>query len=190
MTIITPSKHLHRDGHEDEHSWCMPHYWQWMPLAQHSFNKLSCEEIYDCPLCLIRYIAIPFDELFTLTISSTTYPINRRTVDIRMMVNVMDITILRSISWDGDKEAIKVTSWHPMADDGNRCFMTDLKSDKNKCTSSTTQWSFWRWLNVCVATPLLKECEDDTHIPKMGTWESSGTLKTSKLDCRGQNTSH
>jgi hypothetical protein len=25
---------------------------------------------------------------------------------------------------------------------------------------------------------------------KMGTWESTGTLKTSKSDCRGQNTSH
>jgi hypothetical protein len=38
------------------------------------------------------------------------------------------------------------------------------------------------------ATPLLEECEDDTHTPKMGTWESSGTPKTSKLDCRNQNT--
>jgi hypothetical protein len=36
--------------------------------------------------------------------------------------------------------------------------------------------------------PSLKECEDDTHTPKMGTWESSGTFKNSKLDCRGQNT--
>jgi hypothetical protein len=35
--------------------------------------------------------------------------------------------------------------------------------------------------------PTLKECEDDTHIPKMGTWESSGTLENSKLECRGQN---
>jgi hypothetical protein len=41
-----------------------------------------------------------------------------------------------------------------------------------------------------VATPLLEECEDDTHTPKMGTWESSRTLETSELDCRGQNTSH
>jgi hypothetical protein len=39
-----------------------------------------------------------------------------------------------------------------------------------------------------VATPLLEECEDDTHIPEMGTWESFGTPKTSELDCRGQNT--
>jgi hypothetical protein len=40
-----------------------------------------------------------------------------------------------------------------------------------------------------VATPLLEECEDDTHTPKMGTWESSETPKTSKLNCKGQNTS-
>jgi hypothetical protein len=29
-----------------------------------------------------------------------------------------------------------------------------------------------------VTTPLLEECEDDTHTPEMGTWESFGTLKT------------
>jgi hypothetical protein len=40
------------------------------------------------------------------------------------------------------------------------------------------------FLCVCVATPLLEECEDDTHIPKMGTWESSGTPKTSEFNCR------
>ncbi len=42
---------------------------------------------------------------------------------------------------------------------------------------------------TCVTTPLLEECEDDTHIPEMGTWESSGTLETSKFDCKGQDTS-
>jgi len=26
-----------------------------------------------------------------------------------------------------------------------------------------------------VATSLLEECEDDTHTPEMGTWESFGT---------------
>jgi hypothetical protein len=40
-----------------------------------------------------------------------------------------------------------------------------------------------------VATPLLEECEDDTHTPEMGTWESSETPQTSEFDCRGQNTS-
>jgi hypothetical protein len=33
-------------------------------------------------------------------------------------------------------------------------------------------------LTFSVATPLLEECEDDTHTPEMGTWESSGTPKT------------
>jgi hypothetical protein len=40
-----------------------------------------------------------------------------------------------------------------------------------------------------VTTPLLEECEDDTHTPEMETWESSGIPKTSKFDCKGQNTS-
>jgi len=34
----------------------------------------------------------------------------------------------------------------------------------------------------------LEKCEDDTHTPEMGTWESSGTPKTLEFDCRGQNT--
>jgi hypothetical protein len=33
-------------------------------------------------------------------------------------------------------------------------------------------------------------CEDETHTPKSGNLESSGTLKNSELDCRGQNISH
>jgi len=42
---------------------------------------------------------------------------------------------------------------------------------------------------LCVTTPLLEECEDDTHTPEMGTWESSGTPETSEFDYKGQNTS-
>jgi hypothetical protein len=41
-----------------------------------------------------------------------------------------------------------------------------------------------------VATPLWAKCEDETHIPKSGKLESSGTLENSELDCKGQNTSH
>jgi hypothetical protein len=41
-----------------------------------------------------------------------------------------------------------------------------------------------------VATLLLEEWEDDIHTPKMGTWESTRTFETSKLDCKGQNTLH
>jgi hypothetical protein len=40
-----------------------------------------------------------------------------------------------------------------------------------------------------VATPLWGKCEDETHIPKSGDLESSGTPETSDFDCRGQNTS-
>jgi hypothetical protein len=36
----------------------------------------------------------------------------------------------------------------------------------------------------------LEECEDDTHAPEMGTWESFGTPEILELDCRGQNTLH
>jgi len=41
----------------------------------------------------------------------------------------------------------------------------------------------------CVATPLWAKCEDETHTPKSGNRESSGTLASSELDNRGQNTS-
>jgi len=42
---------------------------------------------------------------------------------------------------------------------------------------------------INVTTPLLEECEDDTHTPEMGIWESSRTPEISELDYRGQNTS-
>jgi len=38
-------------------------------------------------------------------------------------------------------------------------------------------------------TPLWGKCEDETHTPKSGNLESSGTPASSKLDSRGQNTS-
>jgi hypothetical protein len=41
----------------------------------------------------------------------------------------------------------------------------------------------------CVATPLWAKCEDETHTPKSGNWESFGTPATSKLDKRGKNNS-
>ncbi len=39
-----------------------------------------------------------------------------------------------------------------------------------------------------VATPLWGKCEDETCTPKNGNLESYGTIETSELDCRGQNT--
>ncbi len=49
-----------------------------------------------------------------------------------------------------------------------------------------------RWQNVYqgVTTPLWEECEDETHIPEMGTWEFAGILKILEFDFRGQNTLH
>jgi hypothetical protein len=41
-----------------------------------------------------------------------------------------------------------------------------------------------------VATPLWVKCEDETHIPKSGNLESSGTPENSELEFRGQNTLH
>jgi hypothetical protein len=43
---------------------------------------------------------------------------------------------------------------------------------------------------MIITTPLLEECEGDTHTPKMGTWESFEIPETSEFDCSGQNTSH
>jgi len=44
--------------------------------------------------------------------------------------------------------------------------------------------------NVFVATPLWDKCEAETHTPKSGKLESSGTPKNSELKFKGQNTSH
>ncbi len=41
-----------------------------------------------------------------------------------------------------------------------------------------------------IATPLWGKCENETHTPKSGNLESSGTSKNLELDCRGQNTLH
>jgi hypothetical protein len=43
---------------------------------------------------------------------------------------------------------------------------------------------------MIVATPLWAKCENETHTPKGGNLESSGTPENSELDCRGQNTLH
>jgi hypothetical protein len=49
----------------------------------------------------------------------------------------------------------------------------------------------WNYTLECflVTTPLLEECDDDTHTPEMGTRESSGIVKNFKFDFRSQNTS-
>jgi hypothetical protein len=44
--------------------------------------------------------------------------------------------------------------------------------------------------SVIVATPLWGKCEDETHTPKSGNLEFSGTPENSELDCKGQNNLH
>jgi len=41
-----------------------------------------------------------------------------------------------------------------------------------------------------VATPLWAKCEDETHTPKVGDLEPSGTPECLEFNSRGQNTSH
>jgi hypothetical protein len=44
--------------------------------------------------------------------------------------------------------------------------------------------------NFQCRNPTLRECEDETHTPEMGTWESFGTPKTSEFNCKGQKILH
>ncbi len=44
--------------------------------------------------------------------------------------------------------------------------------------------------NSYMSHPTLAKCEDETHTPKVGDLESSGTPEILQLDSRGQNTSH
>jgi len=88
--------------------------------------------------------------LSTLATSFTLYRIDGCTIGILMTKNVEDITILRSIFWDKDKDVVNVISWHVTTQRGNNYFMIGLKSDRRRWTSSTTmQWSFCKWFNVC-----------------------------------------
>ncbi len=51
---------------------------------------------------------------------------------------------------------------------------------------NSNAWMILYYDTCC--NPTLRVCEDEIHTPEMGTWESSGTLKISELDWRGQNT--
>jgi hypothetical protein len=89
-------------------------------------------------------------------------------------------------------------------------WLDNLRSMWQSCSNLLNRWShfiselvgtklmlvfggwFWKLANIVISVcrnPTLEECEDDTHTPEMGTWESSGTPKNSEFDCRGQNTS-
>jgi hypothetical protein len=45
-------------------------------------------------------------------------------------------------------------------------------------------------LSKYVATPLWAKCEGEAHTPKSGKLKSYGTPQNSKLNCRGQISSH
>ncbi len=53
---------------------------------------------------------------------------------------------------------------------------------------SIHQKNLWTKKVFIVATPLWGKCEDETHTPKSGNLESSGTPAISEFDIRGQNT--
>jgi len=48
----------------------------------------------------------------------------------------------------------------------------------------------WDFCDFGCRNPTLRECEDETHTPEMGTWESFETPETLEFDFRGQNTLH
>jgi len=50
-------------------------------------------------------------------------------------------------------------------------------------------WCVVSWRIVFLQPYFERECEDEIHTPKVGTWESSGTPKTSEFDYWSQNTS-
>jgi hypothetical protein len=73
---------------------------------------------------------------------------------------------------------------------------------KGKVMASPKSGPWWvLWVDVCpwfihapkvanyalCCNPILEDCEDDIHTLEMGTWESSGILKTSEFNCKGQN---
>jgi hypothetical protein len=57
-----------------------------------------------------------------------------------------------------------------------------------ECEDDTHAPKMETWESSRCRNPTLKECENDTHTPEMGTWESSETPESSELDCRSQNT--
>jgi hypothetical protein len=52
-----------------------------------------------------------------------------------------------------------------------------------------TEANFGKFM-LTIVTPLWTKCEGEAHTPKSGNLESSGTPKNSKLELKGQNTSH
>jgi len=49
---------------------------------------------------------------------------------------------------------------------------------------NVTIWKLKKIKNQSCHNPTLKECEDETHTPEMGTWESSRTPESLEFNCR------
>jgi hypothetical protein len=62
----------------------------------------------------------------------------------------------------------------------------ELLSHWIKMQTLSIETFFGQCIQSC-RNPTLKECEDDTHTPEMGTWKSFRTPENSEFDCRGQN---
>ncbi len=98
---------------------------------------------------------------------------------------------------DKDNTRKKITQW------GVRN-LRSMNGFENTLVFPCNEWNHrslfilkhFRTLYFDCRNPTLRECEDETHTPEIGTWESfgtwesSGTLKTLQFDCRGQNTLH
>jgi hypothetical protein len=54
---------------------------------------------------------------------------------------------------------------------------------------SMQKYAFKNFANAFCRNPILAKCEDETHIPKVGDLESSGTLECLEFDSKGKNTS-
>jgi hypothetical protein len=63
--------------------------------------------------------------------------------------------------------------------------LLNFKSMQKDSTCTNTHFC-----KCCVVTLLSEEWENDSHTPEMGTWESTGTPKTSNFNFKGQNTLH
>jgi len=60
---------------------------------------------------------------------------------------------------------------------------------RSKPLASMTKQSHKSSYTIPVTTPLWVKCEDETHTPKVGDLESSGTPECLEFDSRGKNTS-
>jgi hypothetical protein len=65
-----------------------------------------------------------------------------------------------------------------------------MRSSKDLESSQQLFSKFCVWVLFVLQPHFEKKCEDETHTPEMGTWESTGIPKTSEFDCRGENASH